>query len=52
MILCYATCKYGGDNYYNICKHPKHCNIPSYGGIDRFYVTGCALKEKPESEES
>lgn len=45
---CTANCKHNsGQGYYNSCHHPSKQNQVPYGGIDRYYVEGCPLKESP-----
>ena len=48
IVLCSSSCCKHNDNtgYYNLCKHPCNVNKPSYGGITRYYVSECKLKEK------
>lgn len=54
-VLCSATCQYNnGNGYYNICHHPSNENLIAYGGIDRYYTSGCDnkdLKVKTNNEE-
>ena len=47
--LCSAHCIHNdGHGYYNICNHIINKDKPCYGGIDRIYVEGCCMKEKPK----
>lgn len=48
VVLCSASCQYNdGNGYYNICKHESKQNLLPYGGIDRYLVSDCDLKVKP-----
>lgn len=48
--LCSADCIHNsGYGYYCLCNHPDKQDQVPYGGIDRYYVDGCPLREvKPD----
>jgi len=55
-VLCADyTCRFcSGGGYYGICKHPANADKAVYGGIDRYYMNSCKLKEfeKPKNNAS
>lgn len=47
-ILCTnASCEHNNNTgYYGLCNHPDVKKLVPYGGIDRYYVSGCEKGEK------
>ena len=55
-VLCADyTCRFcSGGGYYGICRHPANAEKSIYGGIDRYYMNSCKMKEfeKPKKNDA